>query len=294
MKTLEGKTLSEQILNTLPARCEAVKQARGFAPSLAIVNYYPHSPSAVYMRKKAQACEKAGIKTEIIVPGENSSYEEFLKLINDIAQNKNIDALMVERPLPKIFEIQKTWDLLPADKDVDGLSTLNMGRLFSVRTFSEIEKGNFFVPCTALAVIKLMQYHNINIAGENIAVIGRSTVVGKPLAHMLLSLNATVTLCHTKTKNISEILKKASIVISAAGSAHWLKKDMLSNNCLVIDVGTNFDENGKMCGDADFNEISTIAAAITPVPGGVGPVTKACLLEAAVKAAENKVKKDTI
>lgn len=286
MRILEGKTLSAGILASLPARIDAVKTRLGRAPSLAIVNYFADSPSAVYVKRKIAACEKLGIKTELFAPGPEEGYEGFKTLLARLGADQDYDAIMLERPLPDGFETMETWDSLPAAKDVDGLSSLNMGRLFIAKKFAEIENGSFFSPCTALAVVRLMKFHGIKPAGMNIAVVGRSAVVGRPLAHMLTTLDATVTLCHTRTKDLPAVLKAADLVITAAGKAKWLKKEMLPADATVIDVGTNFDENGKMCGDADFEDLKGTAGAVSPVPGGVGPVTLACLLEASVKAAE--------
>jgi len=194
--------------------------------------------------------------------------------------------VMIERPLPEGFEVPTMWDSIPAGKDVDALSSANMGRLFISRA-SDPERAGFFVPCTALAVVRLARYHSLALKGKRIAVVGRSPVVGRPVAHMLTSLDATVTVCHTKTRDIESIFKGSDIVVSAAGKARWLKAGMLPPDSVVIDVGTNIDENGKMCGDADFEDLKDKVRAITPVPGGVGPVTLACLIEAGVKAAEN-------
>jgi len=286
MKILEGKTLSAEILGALPARIEAVKARLGRPPSLAIINYFADSPSAVYVKRKIAACEKLGIQVKLFAPKPEEGYPAFKELLARLGADRAYDAIMIERPLPDGFETLETWDSIPAAKDVDGLSSLNMGRLFIAKKFSEVETGGYFAPCTALAVIRLLKFHGIKPAGLNIAVAGRSAVVGRPLAHMLTALDATVTLCHTRTKDIAAVFRNSDLVITAIGKAKWLKKEMLPSGMTVIDVGTNFDENGRMCGDADFKDIETTAGAATPVPGGVGPVTLACLIEAAVKASE--------
>ncbi|OGS05698.1 MAG: hypothetical protein A3I76_02110 [Elusimicrobia bacterium RIFCSPLOWO2_02_FULL_61_11] len=286
MKILEGKTLSAEILAALPARIEAVKERLGRPPSLAIINYFADSPSAVYVKRKIAACEKLGIAVKLYAPKPEEGYPAFKALLARLGADASCDAIMIERPLPDGFETLETWDALPAAKDVDGLSTLNMGRLFLAKKFSEVEEGRYFTPCTALAVIRLLKFHGINPSGLNIAVAGRSAVVGRPLAQMLTALDATVTMCHTRTKNTAAIFKSADLVITAVGKAKWLKKELLPAGATVIDVGTNFDENGKMCGDADFEDLKESAAAVSPVPGGVGPVTLACLIEASVRAAE--------
>ena len=291
MKILEGKELSAEILAALPARAEAVKARLGRPPSLAIVNYFPDSPSAVYVKRKMAACEKAGIAVKLFAPRAEEGYPAFKALLASLGADPGVDAIMVERPLPAGFDTTETWDALPAAKDVDGLSSLNMGRLFIARSFAEIEAGAFFVPCTALAVIKLMRRHGIDPARKNVAVAGRSAVVGRPLAQMLTLLDATVTLCHTRTRDVAAAFRAADIVVAAAGKARWVKKEMLAPGAVLLDVGTNFDEHGKMCGDADFEAVKETAAAVSPVPGGVGPVTLACLLDAAVRAAERAPKK---
>lgn len=286
MHILEGKTLSAEILASLPPRIAAVNGRLGRPPSLAIINYFADSPSAVYVKRKAAACEKLGITVKIFNPGQQDGYGAFKQLLTQLGADPAWDAIMVERPLPEGFETLETWDAIPASKDVDGLSSLNMGRLFIAKKFSEIERGGYFSPCTALAVVRLMKFHGLNPSGMNIAVAGRSPVVGKPLAHMLTTLDATVTLCHTRTRDTAAVFKAADLVVTAVGKAKWLKKEMLPPGMTVIDVGTNFDEHNKMCGDADFEDIKQTAAAVSPVPGGVGPVTLACLIEATVKAAE--------
>jgi len=286
MKILEGKTLSAQILDALPARIAAVKTALGRPPSLAIINYFADSPSAVYVKRKIAACEKLGITVKLFAPDQAEGYPAFKALLARLGADPAYDAIMLERPLPDGFETLETWDSIPAAKDVDGLSSLNMGRLFIAKKFSEVETGGYFVPCTALAVVRLLKFHGINPSGLNVAVAGRSAVVGRPLAQMLTALDATVTVCHTRTKDLAAIFRGADLVITAVGKAKWLKKELLPPGMTVIDVGTNFDENGKMCGDADFKDLEAGAAAVSPVPGGVGPVTLACLIEASVKAAE--------
>ncbi|MDA8245105.1 MAG: bifunctional 5,10-methylenetetrahydrofolate dehydrogenase/5,10-methenyltetrahydrofolate cyclohydrolase [Elusimicrobia bacterium] len=286
MKILEGKTLSAEILGALPARIEGVRARLGRPPSLAIINYFADSPSAVYVKRKIAACEKLGIAVKLFSPKAEEGYPAFKTLLARLGADPAYDAIMIERPLPDGFETLETWDAVPAAKDVDGLSTMNMGRLFISKKFSEIENGGYFVPCTALAVVRLMRFHGIDPKGMNIAVAGRSAVVGRPLAQMLTALDATVTVCHTRTKDVASIFKAADLVVTAAGRAKWLKKDLLPPGAMVIDVGTNFDENGRMCGDADFEDLKGSAQAASPVPGGVGPVTLACLIEASVRAAE--------
>ncbi len=283
---LEGKTLSRTILDALPGRIARLTAGAGRAPLLAIVNYFEDSASGIYVKRKVAACGKLGIKVRMIKPEQREGLAGFLKVLGELKNDPGVDAIMVERPLPDGFEVPAMWDAIPAGKDVDALSSLNMGRLFISKT-ADIGTAGFFVPCTALAVVRLLKYHGIEVKGKKIAIAGRSAVVGRPLAHMLTNLDATVTVCHTKTPDIEAVFKASDIIVTAAGHARWLKAGMLAPGATVIDVGTNIDAAGKMCGDADFEDVKDTVKAITPVPGGVGPVTMACLIEASVKAAEN-------
>lgn len=287
-KLLEGKTLSQKILSALPERIAGVTAKTGRPPLLAVINYFDDSPSGIYVKRKVAACEKLGIGVRMINPDPKEALPGFLNILARLKDDPAVDAVMVERPLPDGFEVPAMWDAIPDDKDVDALSSVNMGRLFISKT-RDMERAGFFTPCTALAVVRLLKYHNIEVAGKKIAVAGRSAVVGRPLAHMLTSMDATVTICHTKTPDIAGLFKTSDIVVTAAGKARWLKAEMVAPEATVIDVGTNIDENGRMCGDADFEGMKDKVRAMTPVPGGVGPVTLACLLEAAVKAAEDNI-----
>ncbi|MFA6434570.1 MAG: bifunctional 5,10-methylenetetrahydrofolate dehydrogenase/5,10-methenyltetrahydrofolate cyclohydrolase [Elusimicrobiales bacterium] len=287
-KLLEGKTLSQKILSALPARITAVAAKAGRPPKLAIVNYFDDSPSGIYVKRKVAACEKLGVAVRMIKPEPKDGLSGFLKLLADLKDDGSVDAVMIERPLPDGFEVPAMWDAIAPEKDVDALSSVNMGRLFISKT-RDPEHAGFFTPCTALAVVRLLKHHNIEVAGKKIAVAGRSAVVGRPLAHMLTSMDATVTLCHTRTPDIAGIFKASDLIVTAAGKARWLTAEMIAPEAVVIDVGTNIDENGRMCGDADFEGMKDLVRAMTPVPGGVGPVTMACLIEASVKAAETRI-----
>lgn len=285
-RLLDGKELSKSILSALPGRIASIKEKRGRPPALAVVNCCEDSGSAVYIRRKLAACEKLGIVSNIIKPGNLTDAGAFGVLLRSLSSDRGIDAIMVERPLPPGFGRLETWEALAPDKDVDGASTVNTGRLFLCKNFREIEEAGFFVPCTALAVIKLLREHKISVEGKRATVVGRSSVVGRPLAHMLSCLDATVTLCHSRTAGLPEILRSSQVVIAAVGKARWLKAGMISPGATVIDVGTNTDETGKFCGDVDFENVILTAGEASPVPGGVGPVTLACLIESTVKAAE--------
>lgn len=289
VRILEGKTLSKKILDSLPPRIEKIKSVLGRPPFLAIINYYGDSPSGIYVRKKMKACEKLGISAKIIMPDEKRGPGHLRETVLGLCADDSVDAIMVERPLPTNCERLQTFDFLCPGKDVDAVSSVNMGRLSILKSMAEISRAGFFVPCTALAVVKLIEEYGLETRGENIAVLGRSATVGRPLAHMLCAMDATVTVCHSKTRDFEKILSGCDMAIVAVGKARFLKGDAFSGKCTVIDVGTNIDESGKICGDVDFESAKERVAAITPVPGGVGPVTLACLIEASVRAAEKRM-----
>lgn len=287
MKVLDGKIIAEEIHKDTLNRVNDFFQKRGRRPFLAIINYYDDSPSAYYMNLKIKKCKSLGIDVQVYKPDIDKN--SFIDLIKRLGEDKNVDAIMVEKPLPEGFDDKDFWDNLNPNKDVDALSSINMGRLFITRDFSAIDNYEFFVPQTAFACIKIIRHYGIDLKGKNVVVIGRSAVVGKPLAIMLSLLDATVNLCHSKTKDVSFYLKNADIIFVAIGKARFIKKDMIGEGQIIIDIGTNLDENGKIVGDVDFEGVKDSVSAITPVPGGVGPVTLASLLNATVRAAQNAI-----
>ena len=246
--------------------------------------------SDVYLKKELEACHKIGIDTRQHDIAPCIAPQEFATLLRSISDDKTVDAMLVPRPLPPQLSDPRLWENMDPDKDIDGASVNSMGRLFLCKNFSEIEKGGFFAPCTALAVVRLLQYHKVEFSGKKAAVLGRSSTVGRPLAHMFSCLDATVTLCHSRTPDMAKTLAGADILASAIGKARWVKKEMLPPGAIVADVGTNSDENGVFCGDVDYAAVEPVVSAISPVPGGVGPVTLACLLENIVLAFERNVK----
>lgn len=282
---LEGKTLAEKILEETKRKSLEFLKKKGRKPFIAIINYFENSPSSFYMNLKIKKCSNLSIDTKVYIPENKSDKKYFLSLIEKLNNDKNVDAIMVEKPLPGGFDDKEFWDLLDPSKDVDALSSRNMGKLFITRSFSDIENEKFFVPQTANAAIKLIRYHGIDVRGKNAVVVGRSAIVGKPLAVMLSLLDATVTICHSKTENLDRYLKSADVIFTAIGKARFIKSNMIGENQIIIDIGTNFDENGKICGDVDFDSVKDKVKAITPVPGGVGPVTLSLLLNASVDAA---------
>lgn len=282
-----GKALSETILSSLPARVERAGKKLGRSPSFAVVSAPGDYAARVYRKREYEACARLGITASSFDPGDLiKDARGFISILNRLGADPGIDAVMVERPLPENLNLLKVWEHLSPGKDVDGASVINMGKLFLCKSLADVLKGGFFVSCTALAVIKLLAFAGVNPGGKRAVVIGRSGSVGRPLAHLLSCQDATVTLCHSKTRDLAEIMKGAGIIVSAVGKARWLKADMISLGVVIIDVGTNRDENGKFCGDVDFENVKGKASLISPVPGGLGPVTLACLMENIVSAAE--------
>ncbi|MDD2773629.1 MAG: bifunctional 5,10-methylenetetrahydrofolate dehydrogenase/5,10-methenyltetrahydrofolate cyclohydrolase [Elusimicrobiales bacterium] len=285
-KILEGKTLAAEIRCSLPARIAAAQSRLGRKPLLAAVHCPGDYASDVYLKKELKACEKTGIAARAHEIAKDTTPSDFIKLLRQLGSEKSVDAILVPRPLPRQLSDAAIWEHLDPKKDIDGASVSGMGRLFLCKTPAELEAGGFFMPCTAWAVIRLLRRHGINPSGRNAAVLGRSSTVGRPLAHMLSCLDATVTLAHSKTADIAKTLSGCELVVSAVGKARWVKADMLRPGAVVVDVGTNSDENGVFCGDVDYDAARETASAISPVPGGVGPVTLACLLENIVSAFE--------
>ncbi len=286
---LEGKTLSAQIRAGLSVRVGACAQKIGRAPKLVGISWRGDYAGFLYLNKEADAARKLGIAAEIREVDEHTSAEEFFSIVRQVSQDETVDAVLIPRPLPPALNNLDIAPFLNPAQDIDGSGLISMGRLFMCKSWENVLALDTFVSCCALAVIRLLEFHNIPLSGKKVAMLGRSNTVGSPLAKMLTCKNATVTLCHTKTENIADILKESDIVISATGRARFIKKEMLKKGTIVIDVGTNQDENGIFCGDADFDNIKEICS-ISPVPGGVGPVTLACLLENIVISAERKVK----
>ena len=274
---LDGKKLRDKIFEDLKEKIDKMKKK----PTLAVILVGENPASQIYVRNKKKTAEKLGINSLSIEYPADISEKELVAKIEELNNDKNVTAILVQLPLPKHINKNKVIDAILPQKDVDGLTPYNLGKLFSG------EKPYVF-PCTPKGILLLLDEYNIELDGKNIVVIGRSNLVGKPVAQMLLNRNATVTMCHSHTKNLSEITKTADIVVSAVGK-NVIGEKMLKSNCVVIDVGIFRDENGKISGDVDFENVSKVTAYISPVPGGVGPMTIASLMLNAVELAEKQV-----
>ena len=268
---IDGKLVAKHIRLQVKEKVNNINEKYNTTPTLAVVFVGDNPASQIYINNKVKSCEKVNIISIVEKMDESSSQEEVENKIKTLAEDPKINGILVQLPLPKRFDQEKIISLIPENKDVDGLTKLNVANLVTN------QKG--IVPCTPKGVVDLLKYYNIEIQGKRVAIIGRSMLVGKPLFNLLTNLNATVTLCHSKTKNIETITKESDIVVCALGKPFFLKENMIKEGAVVIDVGINRLDDGRVVGDADFENLKEKASYITPVPGGCGPMTVAELLD---------------
>lgn len=281
---ISGKLVSEVTRLDLKNKTSDFIKKFGVTPGLAVILVGDNPASRVYVRNKHKGCLDVGFNSYQIELPEETTEDELLSRIDELNSDKNVHGILVQLPLPKHISEEKVISRIDPDKDVDAFHTQNVGKIV-------IGKYDF-LPCTPAGIMKLLEFYNIEIEGKECVVLGRSNIVGKPMALLLLAKNGTVTICHSKTKNLSEVTKKADILVVAIGRAEFVGANMVKDGAVVIDVGINRLENGKLAGDVNFSEVSPKASYITPVPGGVGPMTITMLLEntltAAYKAADKK------
>ena len=280
-KLLSGREVAAALDAQLAARVEALKEM-GVTPCLAIVRVGERGDDVAYENSAVKRCEKVGVRVEKFNLPETATQEELLRVIDEVNQSQSISGCLLFRPLPKHMNDDVVRNALLPQKDVDGITN---GSLAGV--FAGVDKG--FPPCTAQACMEILDFFGLDVSGKRAAVIGRSLVVGKPAAMMLVQKNATVTVCHTKTKDMPSVCREADILIVSAGRAGVIGKEYVRPGQIVIDVGINVDENGKLCGDVRFEEAEPVVEAITPVPGGVGAVTTSVLIKHVVDAASRAV-----
>ena len=267
---IDGKLISAEIKAEAAEEAAALK-AQGIEPCLAVVLVGDNSASKVYVSNKQKACEAVGIKSvSHVLPGETTE-EELLKLIDELNADKSVHGILVQMPVPKHIDDRKVIMAISPDKDVDCFHPVNVGYLHTGA------KG--FLPCTPAGIIELIKRSGHSIEGKNCVIIGRSNIVGKPVAMLLMQENGTVTICHSKTKDLAGICRGADIIVSATGKVNTVTADMVKEGAIIIDVGMNRNAEGKLCGDVDFENVKEVAGAITPVPGGVGPMTIAMLMK---------------
>lgn len=275
---INGKELAKKIREELKDEVEELKKKQ-IKPKLAVIMVGNDKASEVYVRNKSKACNEIGIEFEEFLLEEETTREKLLGVIQELNNREDINGILLQSPIPKHLDIREAFNTIDYHKDVDGFHPINVGKL----TVGE----DCFISCTPAGVVKMLEEYNIEVEGKNAVIIGRSNIVGKPLIQCLLNKNATVTVCHSKTKNIGQITKEADILIAALGKPKFVTKDMVKEGAVVIDVGINRNEEGKLVGDVDYENVEPISSYITPVPGGVGPMTVAMLMANVVRAAKN-------
>ena len=277
-RIIDGKAISAAVKARIQSEVSALS-ARGITVGLAVIIVGENPASKIYVANKKKACEALGIISEEYALPESTTEQELLELINTLNNKKSINGILCQLPLPPHLDEKLIINSITPEKDVDAFNPYSVGRIMI---------GDYdFVPCTPAGIMEMLKYEGIEIAGKSCVVIGRSNIVGKPMAMLLLHANGTVTVCHSKTKNLKEICRNADILVAAVGKAKFVTEDMVKPGAVVIDVGMN-RENGKLCGDVDFDSIKEKASAITPVPGGVGPMTIAMLMQNTLTAAKRQ------
>ncbi|MDD2431591.1 MAG: bifunctional methylenetetrahydrofolate dehydrogenase/methenyltetrahydrofolate cyclohydrolase FolD [Firmicutes bacterium] len=276
---IDGKALAKEKRVKIATEVEDLKQ-KGVTPGLAVVLVGEDPASQIYVRNKHRACEEVGIYSKEITLPESTSEDELLELIDDLNNDKSIDGILVQLPLPRHIDPDQVILRISPDKDVDGFHPVNAGRLFTG------QEG--FFPCTPLAVMEIIKSAGVDLNGKEAVVVGRSNIVGKPVAMLLLRENATVTICHSRTKNLAEVCKRADVLVAAVGRAEMITADYIKEGAVVIDVGINRVGEKKVVGDVAFAEVKEKVAYITPVPGGVGPMTITMLLHNTLLSAQKR------
>ena len=279
MKLINGKEISAAVKERAAAEVATLKE-QGIEVCLAVILVGDDPASQVYVGNKKKACEACGMRSlEFRLPADTKQ-EELMQLIAELNADKSVNGILCQLPLPKHLDEDAVTSAILPEKDVDGFHPVNAGLLLSGK------EG--FLPCTPAGIMEMLKYENIDCKGKNCVVIGRSNIVGKPAALLMLAADATVTVCHSRTANLKEVVKGADIIIAAVGRPNFVTADMVKDGAVVIDVGINRLENGKLCGDVDFEAVCEKASAITPVPGGVGPMTIAMLMQNTVIAAKKQ------
>ena len=280
---IDGRLVTAKIREEIKNESAAFEKETGVKPGLAVIIVGDDPASQVYVRNKGKACEEVGFYSEIHRLPTETTEEELLTLVHSLNENEKIHGILVQSPLPKHLDEALIVNNIRYEKDVDAFHPVNVGKIMI---------GDYnFLPCTPAGVMELLKAYDIDVCGKEVAVVGRSNIVGKPQAMLMLHANATVTICHSRTKNLKEVLNRADVVVMAIGKAKFLTADMIKEGAVVIDVGMNRDENGKLCGDVDFEECEKKASYITPVPGGVGPMTITMLMKNTLTAAKTSVEK---
>lgn len=270
---LDGKKVSNQIYTELKNKIDNEK----IKAKLAVIHIGDDEPSKIYIRNKNKVCKQLGIDFVEYKFESSITENELISLITKLNKDSSISGILLQNPLPSTIDAKNVFNIINPIKDVDGFNPINIGKL--------VIGDPLFIPCTPNGIIKLLEYYNISIEGKKVVILGRSNIVGKPLVQCLLNKNATITICHSKTQNLKSETKQADILISAVGKPKFIKQDWIKKDTIIIDVGINRDSNGEICGDIDFDDVKDKASYITPVPGGIGPMTIAMLMQNTIIAA---------
>ncbi len=279
-RIIDGKKIAQEVREKIKQEVEELK-ARGVKPGLAVILVGEDPASQVYVRNKHKACQEVGIYSEVHRLDRETSQQELLDLIESLNNNEDIHGILVQLPVPEQIDPKAVIDTIALDKDVDGFGPSNVGKL--------VIGDDCFYPCTPYGCMVMLEKIGYDLQGKDAVVVGRSNIVGKPISLMLLSRNATVTICHSKTRNLAEKCRNADVLVAAVGRPRMITGEMVKEGAVVLDVGVNRLENGKLVGDVDFESVSEKAGWITPVPGGVGPMTITMLLKNTVEAAKRKL-----
>ncbi len=277
---LDGKALAKKTREELKIKVDELK-GKNIFPKLAVIMVGDDPSSKIYVRNKSKTCEEVGIEYEEHLLSSDIEMKTLLDLINELNNRKDVNGILLQSPIPKNLDINLAFRTIKPEKDVDGFNPINVGKLSL--------NQDCFVSCTPFGIMRMLSEYNIETEGKHAVIIGRSNIVGKPMLQCLLNKNATVTVCHSKTQNLTEITKQADILVCAIGKPNFVTEDMVKEGAVVIDVGINRNVEGKVCGDVDFENVSKKASYITPVPGGVGPMTIAMLMNNIVKAAKSEM-----
>lgn len=277
---IDGKELARKTRSNLKIDCEELKK-KGIAPKLAVILVGDDKASKVYVKNKNKACEDVGIEFEEHILEAEITQKQLIDLIEELNNRKDINGILLQSPIPAHLDINEAFRKIAPEKDVDGFNPVNVGKLSL--------NQDTFVSCTPYGIMKMFEEYKIDLEGKDVVIIGRSNIVGKPLIQCCLNKNATVTVCHSRTKNLKEHVKRADVVIAAIGKSKFITEDMVKDEAVVIDVGINRGEDGKLTGDVDFENVEKKASYITPVPGGVGPMTIAMLMNNVIKATQNQI-----
>ncbi len=277
MAIIDGKSIAKKIKSELKLECDILKE-ENVKPRLAVIMVGDNPASKVYVKNKSRACDEVGVEYEEHLLGDTTTQEELNSVIAQLNEDKAVHGILLQSPIPTNLDINEAFKMIAPEKDVDGFTPVNVGKL----SIGE----DTFISCTPFGIIKMFEESNIDISGKNVVIIGRSNIVGKPLVQCCLNKNATVTVCHSRTQNIAEHTKRADVVIVAIGKAKFLTEDMVKEGAVIIDVGINRGDDGKLVGDVDFEALKDKASHITPVPGGVGPMTITMLMNNVIKAAK--------